>query len=55
MFNILGHNFAKRTIKACNQITTYFKRSHNGGSLLASAVTTLQIKGGNLKTYCETR
>ena len=51
---ILGNNFAKQTIKGCNEITIYFKRSHFGGSLLANAATILNIQGG-LKTYCETR
>ena len=51
---ILENNFAKQTIKDYNKITIYFKRSHFGGSLLANAVTILNIQGG-LKTYCETR
>lgn len=46
---------AKQTIKNCNRIISYFKRSHVVGKLLADAAITLQIEGGGLKTYSETR
>lgn len=46
---------AKQTIKSCNRIISFFKRSHIVGKLLADAATTLQIEGGGLKTYSETR
>ena len=46
---------ARQTIKGCNQIISFFKRSHIVGKLLAIAATTLQIEGGGLKTYSETR
>ncbi|CAB4373971.1 unnamed protein product [Rhizophagus irregularis] len=49
------HNLAKITISGCNQITSFFKRSHIVGKLLTDATTTLQIVVGGLKTYCETR
>ncbi|GET56204.1 ribonuclease H-like domain-containing protein [Rhizophagus irregularis DAOM 181602=DAOM 197198] len=49
------HDLAKITISGCNQITSFFKRSHIVGKLLTDATTTLQIVGGGLKTYCETR
>jgi hypothetical protein len=42
-------------ISGCNQITSFFKRSHIVGKLLTDAATTLQIGGGGLKTYCEIR
>lgn len=44
---------ARQTIKSCNRIISFFKLSHIG-KLLADA-TTLQIEGGGLKTYSETR
>ncbi|CAB5324354.1 unnamed protein product [Rhizophagus irregularis] len=53
--DIMGHDFAKQTIKSCNQIASFFKKSHTGGRLLADAASTLKIKGGSLKSYCETR
>ncbi|EXX61403.1 hypothetical protein RirG_171450 [Rhizophagus irregularis DAOM 197198w] len=53
--DIMGHDFAKQTIKSCNQIASFFKKSHTGGRLLADAAFTLKIKGGSLKSYCETR
>ncbi|PKK55767.1 hypothetical protein RhiirC2_722271, partial [Rhizophagus irregularis] len=49
------HDMAKQTIKSCNRIISFFKRSHIVGKLLADAATTLQIEGGGLKTYSETR
>ncbi|GET67050.1 ribonuclease H-like domain-containing protein [Rhizophagus irregularis DAOM 181602=DAOM 197198] len=52
---IMEHDLAKITISGCNQITSFFKRSHIVGKLLTDATTTLQIVGGGLKTYCETR
>ncbi|CAB4475494.1 unnamed protein product [Rhizophagus irregularis] len=52
---IMGHDMAKQTIKSCNRIISFFKRSHIVGKLLADAATTLQIEGGGLKTYSETR
>ncbi|CAB4479466.1 unnamed protein product [Rhizophagus irregularis] len=51
----LGHDMAKQTIKSCNRIISFFKQSHIVGKLLADAATTLQIEGGGLKTYSETR
>ncbi|CAB4391498.1 unnamed protein product [Rhizophagus irregularis] len=42
-------------ISNCNQITLFFKCSHIVGKLLTNAITTLQIVGGGLKIYCETR
>ncbi|CAB5373967.1 unnamed protein product [Rhizophagus irregularis] len=49
---IMGHDMAKQTIKSCNRIISFFKRSHIVGKLLADAATTLQIEGGGqgLKT-----
>ncbi|CAB5377283.1 unnamed protein product [Rhizophagus irregularis] len=52
---IMEHDLAKITISGCNQITSFFKRSHIVGKLLTDATTALQIVGGGLKTYCETR
>ncbi|GBC50085.2 ribonuclease H-like domain-containing protein [Rhizophagus irregularis DAOM 181602=DAOM 197198] len=52
---IMGHDMAKQTIKSCNRIISFFKQSHIVGKLLADAATTLQIEGGGLKTYSETR
>ncbi|EXX63970.1 hypothetical protein RirG_147300 [Rhizophagus irregularis DAOM 197198w] len=51
----LEHDLAKITISSCNQITSFFKRSHIVGKLLSDATTTLQIVGEGLKTYCETK
>ncbi|RGB43475.1 hypothetical protein C1646_749703 [Rhizophagus diaphanus] len=52
---IMEHDLTKITISGCNQITSFFKRSHIVGKLLTDAATTLQIVGGGLKTYCKTR
>ncbi|GBC46481.2 ribonuclease H-like domain-containing protein [Rhizophagus irregularis DAOM 181602=DAOM 197198] len=52
---IMEHDLAKITISGCNQITSFFKRSHIVGKLLTDTTTTLQIVGGRLKTYFETR
>ncbi|PKC53861.1 hypothetical protein RhiirA1_543067 [Rhizophagus irregularis] len=51
----LEYDLAKITISSCNQITSFFKRSYIVGKLLTNATTTLQIVGGGLKTYCETK
>ncbi|CAB4404540.1 unnamed protein product [Rhizophagus irregularis] len=52
---IMEYDLAKITISSCNQITSFYKRSHIIGKLLTDATTTLQIVGKGLKTYCETR
>ncbi|CAB5368636.1 unnamed protein product [Rhizophagus irregularis] len=52
---LLKYDLAKITISSCNQITSFFKRSHIVGKLLSDATNTLQIVGEGLKTYCETK
>ena len=52
--DFLWHNFADKTIKYCNIIMKYFKKSHIENDLLSKLITKYQITGGGLKTFVKT-
>ncbi|CAI2200454.1 16776_t:CDS:2, partial [Funneliformis geosporum] len=47
--------FPKRILRCCNILCRFFKTSHMGGFLLRKYIEEMNISGGSLKTYCETR
>ena len=52
---LLDHSFPSRILKYCNILSRFFKTSHQGGNLLNEYINEMNIKGGGLKKYCETR
>jgi hypothetical protein len=53
--DFLNHNFADKTIKYCNIVIKFFKKSHIGNDLINKLITKYQITGGGLKTFVKTR
>lgn len=51
----IDHDMPKRILIACNKIVKFFKKSHQGKSLLEKYVKDFNIEGGGLKTWVETR
>ena len=49
--DILEYRFANKTLRYCNILVTYFKKSHICGNLLEKIIAEKQISGGELKTY----
>ena len=54
-YDFLNHNFADKTIKYCNIIVKFFKKSHIGNDLINKFITKYQVIGGRLKTFVKTR
>ena len=52
--DILEHRFANKTLRYCNTLVTYFKKSHICDNLLEKIISEKQISGGGLKTYVKT-
>ena len=52
---LLDHSFPNRILKYCNILSHFFKTSHQGGNLLNQYINEMNITGGGLKKYCETR
>jgi len=52
---LLDHSFPNRILKYCNILCRFFKTSHQGGNLLNEYIKEMNITGGSLKKYCETR
>ena len=52
---LLDHSFPNRILKYCNILSRFFKTSHQGGNLLNQYINEMNITGGGLKKYCETR
>jgi len=53
--HFLEHSFPTRILNWCNILCRFFKTSHQGGDLLRTYTTDMNISGGGLKKYCETR
>jgi Protein of unknown function (DUF 659) len=51
----LEHSLPKRILNYCNILSRFFKTSHQGADLLHKYIKDMDISGGSLKTYCETR
>ncbi|CAG8564730.1 17932_t:CDS:2 [Racocetra persica] len=55
--NCVAHcvNLLSKDILNCNQIVNYFKKSHQPNAHLQEAIHNLQISGGGLKKFVDTR
>ncbi|CAG8748054.1 14717_t:CDS:2, partial [Racocetra fulgida] len=42
-------------LKQANQIVQFFKKSHRANRLLHDSIKNMNLEGGGLETYCETR
>ncbi|CAG8515010.1 527_t:CDS:2 [Gigaspora rosea] len=51
----LAHSFASRLIKGCNEIIRDFKKSHQLNAYLQQAIHELNIPGGGLRKFIDTR
>jgi len=51
----LEHAFSSHLIRDCSQIVNYFKKSHQPNAYLQEAIHNLQIPGGGLKKFVDTR
>ncbi|CAG8829029.1 188_t:CDS:2, partial [Racocetra persica] len=49
------HIFSSRLIKDCNEVIKYFKKSHQPNAYLQQAINELNISGGGLKKFIDTR
>jgi hypothetical protein len=53
--DIVKHNFGDRLLRRVNNLTTFFKNSHQANSKLVQLINEKGIVGGGLKSYCKTR
>jgi hypothetical protein len=53
--DLCKHEFADSTIKKCQILVNFFKKSHLGMAALRESIEKLQIKGGGIKTFTKTR
>jgi hypothetical protein len=53
--DIMKHPFSKKIIKNCMKLVTYFRKSHQAGSMLSKDIVENVISGGSLKGYSKTR
>jgi hypothetical protein len=53
--DLIKHPFASKIIQYCKVLVTYFKKSHLPNNLLESKISEINILGGGLKTYIDTR
>ena len=53
-YDIIKDNFGNHLLRPVNNLTTFFKNSHQANSKLVQLINEKGIVGGGLKSYCKT-